>query len=549
MRVSEKNQCVLAVDCGTSSIKYALVARNGEILLTSHVAAPPAPARHGDAQEWDPIATVGRLAKAVFLGAVQGLERRVTISGIALTTTTSSLVAVRGYQPLAEPPAIRWDDLQCREEACELERWRKGTGAFPWLDPVMADAGIAKGLFWVKRYPHSLFDQETHVMEQLTFLNWWLTDEISQVETIVSRKWGQTRSRRWPDAFRERLKNGIARHAGTRVSSDWFVGKMLPGNIVPAGEKIGKVRKLLADMLNLPMTAEVFAAPLDTFAQIMGLGLVEPSSMVGVSLGTSLGVCQVIPETEQVRWSRFGPVPACPVPGTMLLFDGVASCGAAIGHVCRSYGVWKDEQPDYGFIQTTLAEAEPGARGITILPYFAGGRRTTIARTVAGRFDGITTATDRRHIIQALFESLAYLVRLIVDDFAEVMSAEVTGIKASGGLTLSPAFMQMLADVTKREIQVCSYSDTALLGASICALRGLGWHRSFKDAADAISRHGRKRTRARAPFADQAVRFIPFKPRGSVSETYEVFYRRYLRRYGRAILHYGPRKDVRLARH
>jgi sugar (pentulose or hexulose) kinase len=376
---------------------------------------------------------------------------------------------------------------------------------------------------------------DVSVMEQWTYLNWWLTGKTVQSETIMSRKWGLAKEYPWRDGYTKKLGQKIKEYLGGHLVESnpitWFNNKMLQGKIVTAGDKIGSLSRKIHSLLDITTSGEigVYSVPFDTCAQIMGLGLVKSGDTVGLSFGTSLGIGVILDKNEHTDWCCFGPMPFLPIHNTAMLFDGVASCGGAVSYICSQYGLLKNGYPDYSFLEEVLNTTEPGAEGVTILPYFQGGRRTAATNfSTLGAIDGLRIGINENHIVRALFESIAYIIRSIVEDFEKYLSCRSVKLRAGGGPTANAAFMKMLATVINRPIEVCPFADTALLGTAICVMYGLGWEQSLEKAADRII----PKLRIIHPDNEQVKR-------------YEGLYKSYLKRYDKVIATSYKRNSIK----
>ncbi|HOZ46394.1 MAG TPA: FGGY-family carbohydrate kinase [Candidatus Hydrogenedentes bacterium] len=488
------SEAILAVDCGTSSFKVSLIRRCGGAIRLTGVDVKPIPPRAERAQEWNAKGAIGDLAVCLFRGASVAVREGVRIVGLAITSTTSSVVCVNKKRRAAldDPPPMRWDDLQAEDEAHLIEQWRSSVDGFPWLAPVGPDSGIAKALLIATRFPNAWMDTNVSIMEQWTYYNWWLTGQVVRSESIVSRKWGMTESLPWKDAFRQQLAGYLSKskephpHASAG-SLGAFDAKALEGKILPGGAKVGLIRQKVSQITGLPTGLPVFVAPYDTCAQVMGIGLCRASnSILGLSLGTSLGVC-AIPCNRIHESAGTAPIiPDVPWRGLNMLFDGIASCGSAINYIAARFGAWKDGKPDFDRISQALRDTEPEADSVTMLPYFAGGRRATIATRCPGSIDGLRVGHNESHIIRALFESLAYIVRCIVDDFEDSLGCHFQEVLTGGGPSGNKEFVQMLADVLGRPLNVSRNPDTALAGTALCAAVGLRWFDSLTDASEQL---------------------------------------------------------------
>jgi L-ribulokinase len=95
--------------------------------------------------------------------------------------------------------------------------------------------------------------------------------------------------------------------------------------------------------------------------------------------------------------------------------------------------------------------------------------------------------TKPEEIYRTLIESTGFSTRLIMECFAEA-GITVKKIYACGGIAeKDPFLMQIYADITNREIQVSSVSETAALGAAIYAAVAAGTDRGgYDDIKEAI---------------------------------------------------------------
>ena len=87
---------------------------------------------------------------------------------------------------------------------------------------------------------------------------------------------------------------------------------------------------------------------------------------------------------------------------------------------------------------------------------------------------------DSANLIHAILENIAYSIRGNCEQLEEY--GEFKSIKAIGGLTQSDVFPQLLANILGKQINVPMQPEGSLLGAAICAAKGVGWYPSLSDA-------------------------------------------------------------------
>ncbi|MSV30045.1 MAG: hypothetical protein EXQ52_15055 [Bryobacterales bacterium] len=447
-------------------------------------AVPQAPTSGGDAREWNPAEYIQRTVSAVIQAKHIAHQQGLHICGICATGTTSSIAPMRQLNLQQQPPPIRWDDRRAQAEAACVEELRKNTHTAPWMT-VTADSALARALYLSSRFEKELAD-DIRMIEQLSLFALFWTGIEAIPETIACRKWGFTRNRPWPKEFRDgliRLYPPSSSPYGAPSSS--FPGRFLPTKIVGAGEVVGTILPELASLYRLPWTVRIVSAPFDTLCQVIGLGLLHQQRAAGVSLGTSMGVCALAPSDKSTYYPPYGPLPSVPTPDHGLLFDGLAACGSAERLICEMLGAMKGKEPDYEFIEKSITETKPGSNRVSIVPYFGGGRRAVKCGDpiIQGYQPG------RKHdLIRALYESLAYHIRIFIEEFEKVLGFRLDPILVGGGPVRNKGFMQMLADITGRNVVVSSFPDSGLIGCGICGAVGLKWAETFAAASASITR-------------------------------------------------------------
>jgi len=113
------------------------------------------------------------------------------------------------------------------------------------------------------------------------------------------------------------------------------------------------------------------------------------------------------------------------------------------------------------------------------LPYMVGQRAPLWNDSTSGVVLGITPGTERRHLARMFMESVALAARHV---FEELCPARPRRAALTGGITNSPAWSQLLADVTGMRLSVCPHPDVSALGTAILAGLGVGLYRDIDDA-------------------------------------------------------------------
>jgi xylulokinase len=114
----------------------------------------------------------------------------------------------------------------------------------------------------------------------------------------------------------------------------------------------------------------------------------------------------------------------------------------------------------------------PGADGVQINPSLSGSRFPRCQPAERGSVHGLDAKHGPAHLMRAVVEAVAYVVRAGVDVLAE--DEPDLSIVLAGGTARSPELSQLRADILGRDVLVCADPDVSLKGAALLALVGIG---------------------------------------------------------------------------
>ncbi|MGB7925916.1 MAG: FGGY-family carbohydrate kinase, partial [Pyrinomonadaceae bacterium] len=133
-------------------------------------------------------------------------------------------------------------------------------------------------------------------------------------------------------------------------------------------------------------------------------------------------------------------------------------------------------------VEKELADVEPDAHGLTILPFWAGERSTGWSTEARGAITGLTMHTRPVEILRASMEAVAYRFALIAGALRPFAHAGAKTIASGGALRASPLWAQMLADVLGRAVTLSGVRESSSRGAALLALEATGKIKSIADA-------------------------------------------------------------------
>ncbi|MGC9359578.1 MAG: FGGY-family carbohydrate kinase, partial [Anaerolineae bacterium] len=283
---------------------------------------------------------------------------------------------------------------------------------------------------------------------------------------------------------------------------------LLP-DLAPEGTLLGKVHRRAALATGLPVGTPVVVGGHDHPVGALALGAIAPGIVLD-STGTTETELMGLPSVEGIlqRDDRRFSVGCHAAPGSFYIKGAILGAGSLIRWTGQ---LLFPDLPDDARLQAmedAAASAPPGARGVYVLPHFAGAGSPNRDSTARGVIAGLTTRHTRAEIARAAWEGLAYELRALWEALEDSSGAGIVRIVAAGGGSRSAFWNQLKANVTGRAISVSEQTEAVTLGAAMLAGLGTGVYANLDEAHQA--------------FPLRAKRFEP-EPRLAV--TYDDLYR------------------------
>jgi xylulokinase len=232
----------------------------------------------------------------------------------------------------------------------------------------------------------------------------------------------------------------------------------LPELVWPA-DVVGTVSASAAATTGLQPGIPVVAGTVDAWSEAVSVGAVRPGDLM-LMYGTTMFLVATLdrPRTAPALWGTQGVY-----PGTSCLAGGMAASGAITQWLRDLFG-----GPDFPTLLFEAAASGPGARGLLMLPYWAG-ERTPIADPLArGVLTGLRLDHTRGDLYRAALEATAYGVRHNIAALA-AGGAPITRVVAVGGGATGDLWTQIVSDVTGIEQVIPTLTIGASFGAAYLA--------------------------------------------------------------------------------
>lgn len=506
---------ILALDCGTQSVRALLFDAEGELVrrarvpLAPYVSPQPGWAENDPDYYWRSLAAACQQLWCAALTQRDdnaGATLRERVGAVALTTQRGTVVNVDAAgRPLR--PAILWLDQR------RTSRWRPVGGVWGLVfrlarmrDTVAYLQSEAEAN-WIRAHEPDVWAR-TH---KYLFLSGYLTYRLTgRFADSVGCQVGYV-----PFDYKR------LRWAGPR-DWKWQAVPMDPAvlpELVPPAAPLGEISKDASEATGIPAGLPLIAAAADKACEVIGAGCLEPH--IGcLSYGTTATI-----NTTHARYVEATPlIPPYPaaVPGSYSLevqvyrgFWMVSWFKEQFGHFEQRLAETERVEPEQ-LLEQLISQAPPGAMGLVLQPYWSPGLKEP-GPAAKGAIIGFGDVHTRAHVYRAILEGLAYALRDGKERCERRSGVAITALRVSGGGSQSDGALQLTADIFGLPTARPHVYETAGLGAAMVGAVGLGLHAGFADAVRAMTRVSRV-----------------FAPRPATRALYEQLYQRvYKRMYGR----------------
>ena len=419
--------CVLAVDLGGSSLRTALVGRDGTTralhAVRHHVETTAAGAAEAPPEAWWDGLRAG--VEALRLADPGGFAR---IAGVAVTAFSRSQVLVDAAgTPLR--PAILWSDtraapllpgLLARLPATHAERAQ-----------VNAFHPLAR-LAWLAAAEPATLARAAAVIEPKDALNLHLTGRIASDRISCAR---------------------LAAAAGL-LPAIGLPASLLPPLRRPA-DILGPVRPGLPGALGALAGVPVVTMANDTWTAVTGLGAMRPGHAYCIS-GT----------TEVLGLLHDAPAQA---PGLLTVeWDGLWQIGGPSQHGADALH-WLQELG----IDPGRADPPPGdPLPLLFLPSLDGERVPHWDAALRGAFLGLQRRHGADDLVRAVMQGIALNNRTVLERAEAAAGCPAVALHLGGG-GATPGWARIRADVLGRPVVLAEAAEPGLLGAAITAFRAV----------------------------------------------------------------------------
>ena len=454
--------CFLGIDVGTYETKGTLMDETGRILLTDsepHQMEIPRPgfAEHDAEGVWwhDFCAVSNRLIRRS--GIRPADIRAVGASAIA----PCCLPLDEDGRPLRK--AILYGvDVRAEKQIEDLKRTLGEDRILERCGNPITSQSVGPKILWIRENEPEIYKRAARFVTSTTYLTAKLTGRycIDHYTAAYFTPLYSLASRDWDDE-----------------TLPLFCRREQLAECLWTDEIAGTVTRKAAAETDLAEGTPVIVGTADAAADAAGAGVLDPGDVL-LMFGSTVYMIHVTEKltTDKRYWA-----------GPYLFRDSfmVASGMSTAGMLTRWFR--NELAPDllaqekaggpnaYDALMAGIGDIPPGSEGLIVLPYFSGERTPINDPRAKGVFMGLTLSHTRAHLYQACLEGVAYGIGQHFRGYREI-GMDTRRLIAVGGGTKTPKWMQIVSDVTGKELFLgsvfgASYGDCLLAAKAVGCIR------------------------------------------------------------------------------
>jgi len=477
--MNSSDELILAIDCGTQSVRAVLIDLSGNVLQIAKTGIEPYFSVNPGLAEQYPEYFRDKMfetSKKLFSETKFVKER---IKAVTITTQRSTLVNLdKNGNSLR--PAISW-----------LDQRQTAPGKYPGklMQLALRVVGMREAVIyavkngecnWLMQNTPDIWEKTDKFLFLSGYLTYVLTGEFTDsVGCTVGYIPFNYKKQEWADEGHMNFKMFPVER------------EKLPGLVKPSGT-LGYISKVASEKSGIPQGLPLIAAAADKACEVLGSGVVSPD-VACLSYGTTSTV-----QTTHRKYFEVIPFfPAYPsaIPDyfntEIMIFRGFwminwfkKEFGLREMQIAEKTGRTPEELFD-----DMIMNIPAGSMGLILQPYWSPGLK--IPGTEAkGAIIGFGDVHTRAHIYRAILEGLAFSLKEGLIRTVKRTNIPVKKIIVSGGGSQSKQAMQITADIFNMPAYKPHTYETSSLGAAINAAVGMNYYQEYNEAVKSMTRPG-----------------------------------------------------------
>jgi xylulokinase len=449
---------IISHDVGTGGSKAVLTDVAGEIIAASFEPYPVShPQPHWAEQDprdwWQAVTTsTQRVIK----------EAKIKPKQVIGTGFATQMLGVLPVDASGDPlrPAIIWMDNRADEQAARIVRRFGGSKVIMTMaGAVPSGKDVICKILWIKEKEPQVFADTHKILDVNGYLVYRATGNMIIDHTGAGvTGFLKNKTREWDPLFAKLLGVPLEKMPDIKSSI----------------EVVGLLAREAAGEMGLEPGTPVIGGMGDVPAAATGSGALENGD-AHIYLGTSGWLC--ISTSKVKNLGKNGIVSVVSADPEMFIMIGeTETAGACLKWFADNFATDEEtekarqaggEMAIFGVLDEVVEKVEPGSKRLLFTPWMFGERAPITDTTLRAAFINLSLEHQREHLLRSIYEGVAYNCRWLVDAVGKAGFRCAT-LRTIGGGARSDIWMQIMADVTRREVEAVETPQEA--GAMGCAL-------------------------------------------------------------------------------
>lgn len=451
------------LDVGTTGTKLTIYNNNGEFIHNEYIEYEVK--RQNGEHEID----AGAIFEAVCAVIEKSCKKHPELSAIGITTFGETFVALDDNDSILLPSML-YTDPRGEEETKELCE-KLGEDRITYIAGVKPHPMYSlPKIMWIKKNKPLVYEKIKHILLIEDFIVYMLTGKAYIDYSLAARTLGlDIRKKCWSDE--------IFDAAGVDTS--------LFSELVPTGTLAGKIKKEIAQKLQIAEELKIINGCHDQIAAAVGAGIFE----VGMAVdGTGTVECVTpmfdkIPENKGIYEEGYSVVP--------YVFDGTYVCyalsftgGATLKWYRDNFAKYENkiaEDNGENVYVNLDALVTDKPTDILIMPHFSGAANPYMDNSSRAAILGLSLEHTNYDLYKALMEGVTYEIMTNIEHL-ESFGIKLNKLVATGGGASSPVWLQIKADILNRTVTALSAKEAGACGTCMMTAVAVGLCSSLEEA-------------------------------------------------------------------
>ncbi|MDP8101267.1 xylulokinase [Phocoenobacter atlanticus] len=435
----------LGIDCGTQGTKVIVVDSQQKRVIGEGYAPHQIIENGNGRREQQPNWWIEALLQAFKFAIHSANISPKLIKGIGVSGQQHGLVILdKNDIPLYNVKL--WCDTETATENDELIQALGGSKrAFEQLGILCQTGYTASKISWLRKNHPQIYTQIAKIMLPHDYLNYWLTG-------IFATEYGDASGTGYFDVINRQWD-----YETFNIIAPELDPKQVLPQLISSHQKLGIVRKEIAQLLGLSEQVVVSTGGGDNMMGAIGTGNIK-QGIVTMSLGTS-GTLYAYTDK-----------PLTTLPPMIANFcsssDGWLPLVCVMNMTSANNTIMSLFDLDIQTFNDLVEQADIGAGGITMLPFF-NGERVPALPNAKGTILGLdSTNCTQSNLARATMESASFTLCYGLNLFRRA-GLDTSEIRLIGGGAKSAVWRQMIADIMNVNVVCLKESEAAALGSAI----------------------------------------------------------------------------------